>query len=153
MTPLFWRSGLLLGGFLALTLATILLTLTPIQAPQTSFSHSDKIAHVLLFGAWTFSLGLVVLSRAVDEHKQTLLNPEPAQESFWRNFLQVTHLFPMRIIFLIGAWFGLLIEILQAMLPIGRMGDLADAGADALGAFGAALLLKLIFYRSRRDLE
>ncbi|MGF1668990.1 MAG: VanZ family protein [Balneolaceae bacterium] len=101
-----------------LTLLTLSLTLLPVDRVITSnIWQYDKIAHAVLFGTWTFVLGLYLLFATKKE-------------------------LPLFAIFLIGAFFGITIEILQEILPINRTGDLNDALADIFGCFIAVLALK-----------
>ena len=82
----------------------------------------DKIGHFLMFAAWTFLFGIV---RAVlKKRKPSLI-----------------------MVFSLGLFYGLLIEILQFILPTNRSPELYDFIADALGSGLAILLLKPIFKR------
>ncbi len=51
------------------------------------------------------------------------------------------------MVFSLGLFYGLLIEILQFILPTNRSPELYDFIADALGSGLAILLLKPIFKR------
>lgn len=80
----------------------------------------DKIGHFLMFTAWTFLFGVV---RAVlKRRKPSLL-----------------------MVFSLGLFYGLLIEILQFILPTNRSPELYDFIADALGSGFAVLLLIPLF--------
>jgi len=104
----------------AFTILTLLLTLMPSEKLFESRLWSfDKIGHALLFGSWTFLLGLYLLFATKRE-------------------------LPLIAIFLIGAFFGISIEILQELLPINRSGDPFDALADIAGCTAAVILLKLL---------
>ncbi len=106
--------------FLACTVVTLLLTLLPpgnLHGP--SIFEYDKIGHFLMFFGWTFMLGL---SRIIRKKQPIRL---------W-------------IVFLIGALFGIAIEITQGILPYDRSASLYDAIADVIGSFSAVLLLKYI---------
>lgn len=86
----------------------------------------DKIGHLLAFAAWTFLFGVV---RAVWNQKKP-------------------NLF---IVFALGLFYGLLIEVLQFILPTNRSPELYDFIADALGSGLAILFLKPIFKRMFED--
>lgn len=106
--------------FLACTLITLLLTLLPpdnLQGP--SLFEYDKVGHFLMFFGWTFMLGL---SRIIRKKKPIRL---------W-------------VVFLIGALFGIAIEITQGILPYERSSNFYDIFADLIGSFSAVLLLKYI---------
>lgn len=102
------------------TLGTLGLTLMP----QETFSGSelfkyDKLGHFLMFGAWTFVLGLTL-------------------------FVSGQRPLPLFSIFLAGSLFGITVEILQEVLPTNRNMDPMDALADIAGCAAAALLLKFL---------
>lgn len=123
LTPLYHflskNSFLLPLSVIGLTLATLFLTLLPSEALGESRLWSyDKLGHTLLFGSWTYLLGLY-----------QYINRSTAI-SLWS-------------IFLIGISFGLLIEILQHFLPLGRYGSIPDLFFDGLGCLLAVLLLKM----------
>lgn len=114
------RPHLLLWGVAGITAAALLLTLVPAEYLSKNRIWSyDKVGHLLLFGSWTYLLGLYVMI----EH--------PARHNLWK-------------IFSLGVLFGGAIEILQFLLPINRHGDIVDFGVDALGAVGAVILLKIL---------
>lgn len=108
-----------------LNLALLLLTLVTLGGtllPQEQFQESqlfqyDKIAHFLLFGVWTFLLGLAL-------------------------HLKGQRPLPYLGIFLAGALFGLTIELLQEILPVNRSMSLADWVADVAGSLLAVLILR-----------
>ncbi|MDX1637016.1 MAG: VanZ family protein [Balneolaceae bacterium] len=110
---------LLLWCLSAITISAILLTLIPADYLSKSRIWSyDKLGHLLLFGSWTFFLGLYSMVRY------------PGRTNLWK-------------IFSLGIIFGGLIELLQYILPINRHGNLIDFCVDSLGAVGAIVLLKL----------
>ena len=76
----------------------------------------DKLVHLIMFGAWSFFYGIVRFLK-----KKYSLIP----------------------VFLVGSFFGLLIEVLQYALPTGRTPELMDFIADISGT-GLALLLLYI---------
>lgn len=115
------NSYLLILGIIILTLLMLILTLMPAE----TFSHHkiwsyDKLGHLLLFGTWTLLLGLYHnISKA-------------GSTNFW-------------IIFLIGASFGILIELLQYSLPfLNRHADMGDVLFDIIGCLLAMGALKII---------
>lgn len=92
--------------------------------PSNMLGHSsiwgyDKLGHLLMFGSWTFFTGLYVYINT----KSTL--------SLW-------------VIFAIGVLFGILIEILQYLMPFHRDPEFFDLIFDTIGCLGAVLLLKII---------
>lgn len=114
------HSYLLPLGIVSLTLATLALTLMPTDAMIESKLWSyDKLGHMVLFGSWSFTLGLYFEIR-----KSVSVN-------LW-------------IVFASGSVFGLLIEILQHVLPLQRQGDPVDFLFDILGCLAAIWLLKQI---------
>jgi hypothetical protein len=92
-------------------------TLFPVdyKVPK-SFIGYDKVVHLIMLGAWSFFYGIVRFLKG----KYNLLP-----------------------VFAVGAFFGLLIEILQYLLPTGRHPDAMDLVADITGT-GLALLLLYI---------
>lgn len=117
-------------GFLIATLAIPMLTLLPFRTDGDSFiPHADKIAHVMMFGGWSLLLGLTLLAgsrRRMDETGGVL-----------RSRVRI----PFWILFICGTLFGAGIEVIQSMLPYGRVGDPADMAANALGALLAVVAL------------
>lgn len=114
------NSYLLPLGIISLTLITLALTLMPTDAMIDSKLWSyDKIGHMVLFGSWSFILGLHFEIR-----RSSYVN-------LW-------------VIFISGAAFGLLIEILQQVLPLQRQGDPIDFLFDILGCLMAIWILKKI---------
>ncbi|MEX0608501.1 MAG: VanZ family protein [Balneolaceae bacterium] len=77
----------------------------------------DKVAHFIAFGVWTFIYGII-------------------------RFLKGKYaLFP---VFLVGSFFGIIVELLQFMLPTNRSAEFLDLVADLSGAAFAILLLYMI---------
>ncbi|MDX1639716.1 MAG: VanZ family protein [Balneolaceae bacterium] len=110
----------LLWTWALITTAALLLTLFPADyVTQSKLWTYDKLGHLILFGSWTFLLGLYQQVRQPG-------NPK------------------LLYIFLLGVLFGGLIEILQYLLPVNRHADLFDFGFDVTGALGAILLLKIL---------
>ncbi len=113
--------------FVLVTIVILVLTLYPSnKLPKFNIWDYDKIGHFLMFAAWTFLFGIV---RAVLKQKKP-------------------NLF---MVFSLGLFYGLLIEILQFILPTNRSPELYDFIADALGSGLAILLLKPIFKRIFED--
>jgi|AntRauTorcE11897_2_1112592.scaffolds.fasta_scaffold00142_17 CDP-diglyceride synthetase len=113
------RSVKLYLGLLIISTAAILYgTLLPADynVPETLLGL-DKVAHFVMFGAWTFFYGLV------------------------RFLKDKFTLFP---VFLVGCIFGLFIEILQHVLPVDRSPELLDLAADISGTGAAVLLLYIL---------
>lgn len=48
-------------------------------------------------------------------------------------------------VFLLGLFYGILIEVLQFLLPTNRSPELYDFIADALGSLAAVIILKPVF--------
>src|SRR5699024_11446761 len=93
----------LILSFMCLTVLMLVLTLLLAEsfADNKIWSY-DKLGHLLLFGSWTFLLGLY---HSITRTETT---------NFW-------------VIFLIGASFGIVIEILQYSLPsLNRQADIFD---------------------------
>lgn len=106
-------------GLLILSTGAILYgTLFPVgyDVPQ-SFMGLDKVVHFIMFAAWTFFYGLV------------------------RFLKDKFTLFP---VFLVGSLFGLVIEVLQHLLPTGRSPELLDFAADITGTAAAVLILYVL---------
>lgn len=110
-----WILTVLLWSLTAITLGLTLL-------PQENFQNSDvfqydKAGHFVIFGVWTFLLGLIL-------------------------HLKGQHPVPFLAVFLLGSLFGLTIEILQETLPVNRSMSLADWIADSFGSLFAVLVLR-----------
>lgn len=113
------RSVKLYFTLLVISTAVILYgTLFPVsyEVPK-SFLGKDKLIHLIMFGAWSFFYGIVRLIR----NKRSLLP-----------------------VFLVGTFFGLLIEVLQHLLPTGRTPEIMDFVADLSGTGLAVLALYFI---------
>lgn len=101
-----------------LTAMTLGATLVPQeQIQQHDLFQYDKAGHFLIFGVWTFLLGLAL-------------------------HLKGQRPLPYLAIFLAGSLFGLTIEVLQETLPVNRTMSLADWIADSFGSLVAVLLLR-----------
>ena len=112
---------LLAMGIIGLTLVVLGLTLVPAEflAKNKVFSH-DKIGHLLLFGSWTFLVGIYY-------H-----NSDSQKTNYWT-------------IFLIGIAFGITIEFIQYSFPtLNRHADIYDILFDAAGCLLAIFALKMI---------
>lgn len=120
---LFHRRTLITTLLIFSTAAILYITLMPSdKIGSHSIYQYDKAGHFLLFFGWTFLFGLLLIS--VKEVNANLF-----------------------LIFLTGASFGIMIELMQAWLPFGRSADLYDAVADVLGALSATLLLMMVRQR------
>lgn len=103
-----------------LTVVTIALTLLPpSKIADTPIFQYDKLGHMLMFGSWTFLLGLI----------QLVSDRRPL---------------PLFAIFMAGSLFGITIEIFQEVLPVDRTMDPYDALADIAGCLIAVGFLKII---------
>ena len=103
---------------ISLTLVTMYLTLVPSNfVGQSQIWNYDKLGHLVLFGSWTYTLGLY--------HNINI----SSKTNLWG-------------IFGIGVLFGLMIEILQYILPFHRHADPVDLLFDTLGCLLAIWLLK-----------
>lgn len=102
------------------TLTTLFFTMLPAeQLGESNLYNYDKIGHFLIFFGWTLLYGLFMFTRKQTETKLIL-------------------------IFLTGAFFGISIEFLQEILPIGRTMDAYDALVDICGSIAAIGILFLI---------
>jgi VanZ family protein len=118
---------LLYAALALLTIITLLLTLLPSeQLIDARVFRYDKLGHMLMFGSWTFLLGLI----------QLVSNRKPL---------------PLFTIFIAGSLFGITVEILQEVLPVDRSMDPYDALADIVGCLIAVLVLKVITFFSSYD--
>ncbi|MDZ7808556.1 MAG: VanZ family protein [Gracilimonas sp.] len=100
------------------TLGILYGTLFPVDyTVPRSFYGLDKVIHFVMFGAWTFFFGIV-------------------------RFLKGN--FKLLIIFAGGAAFGILIEVLQHVLPTGRSPELLDLMADIAGTAAAVVVLYIL---------
>lgn len=106
-------------GIAGLTALMLVLTLMPSDfIGESQIWSYDKLGHILMFGSWTFILGLYMQ-----------LSTAAPTINIWS-------------IFAIGVSFGLLIEILQHLLPLNRHADPIDFLVDTLGCLLAVWLLK-----------
>lgn len=106
-------------GIICITAVLLFLTLVP----SNMLGHSklwsyDKLGHLLMFGSWTFFIGLY-------------------------NFLNTKMTSRIWVIFAIGVFFGALVEFLQYAMPFHRDPDFYDLLFDAIGCFLAVMLLKV----------
>jgi len=105
---------------LFMTGITLYLTLIPPDSiPKGTIWKYDKLGHFLLFGVWTFFIGIAMLMRTQKR-------------------------LPLITIFFIGTAFGVTVEILQELLPVDRNADLYDVLADMAGCLTAVILLKMV---------
>lgn len=117
------------SSFALITFITLLLTLLPAENIGSSrIFQFDKIGHFLLFYFWTLSFGLLVTVKAPER---------------------------INIVFVIatGAIFGIMIEVIQYLMPFGRGIDFADAVADILGSIAAGFTLYFLKKRYKEVLN
>jgi VanZ family protein len=109
------------------TLGILIATLYP---SSSSFSINiweyDKLGHFLMFFVWTFLYGL---------YRATKKNGAP---NLW-------------IVFFLGSFYGLMIELLQFIVPTNRSPETYDLIADVLGSLGAIILLKFTFRPNQEE--
>lgn len=111
------HSYLLTAGTVLLTLVVVFFTLFPSDLIGGSrLGRFDKVGHMVLFGSWTYLYGLYRYFRYPDRPS-------------------------LFTIFLVGIFFGTVIELMQFVLPFDRSPELFDIAFDALGAFLAVLVL------------
>lgn len=107
-------------GVVGITLAMLLLTLLPSDFMGNNKMWSyDKLGHTVLFGSWCLMVGL---------------------------YYQISYsgtLSPWKI-FASGAALGLLIEVLQYLLPLNRHADPIDFLFDVIGCLAAVWILTKI---------
>jgi len=104
--------------FLFLTIATLLLTLTPSDAiDQETIHHYDKVGHIGLFFVWTFMLGFSFI-------------------------IQKKRRAPLLAIFIAATLFGISIEISQELMSYGRFASLLDILANMGGSVMAIAALR-----------
>lgn len=121
------HSYLLPIGLITLTLGMLLLTLLPAEVMGHNKLWSyDKLGHAVLFGSWSLSVGLYY---QIHKSKKVKL---------W-------------IIFASGTIFGILIEVMQYMLPVNRQGDPVDILFDLLGCLVAIWILKIILPQEKKS--
>lgn len=123
------HSYLLPIGIIILTISMLLLTLMPadLMGENKLWSY-DKLGHVVLFGSWSLVLGLYY----------QVYKSKPVK--YW-------------VIFVSGSAFGLLIEILQQILPVNRQGDPIDFLFDLLGCLIAVWVLKVILPDKKEGIQ
>jgi VanZ family protein len=117
-------------AYLWAILATLLCGTNGHNIPQFSFTNLfgiDKLAHMLLFGTETFLIA--VITKKIYAYKNSFLIIFPA--------------------FLIGAVFGIIIEILQATVFTNRSFDYLDMLANTIGCALAWLILIWKFNKNR----
>jgi hypothetical protein len=109
------------------TLGTLALTMVPDRyvARAEAFSF-DKVGHVVLFGGWTALLGLYRMYRRYG------LRPDGDGARPFR-------LMPLLAM---GIGFGVAVEVLQFILPLGRSFSAGDMAADAAGCVLAVVCLR-----------
>ena len=86
-----------------------------------SIPHSDKITHFIFYFVFVI-FGLLAYK---ERRKRNILST--------KTFIMV---------FLAAALYGLIIEVMQYIMPFGRMGDFWDVLANTVGALFGALLTK-----------
>ncbi len=109
-------------------LVSLYLTLFPSELLiERSKMHHPKIGHVILFGGWTFLLGLTQI------------------------FSRGKYTQPLWVVFLAGVAFGASVELLQFVLPFDRQGSIIDIGYNTIGSTIAIIMLILLrnWYVSR----
>tara|TARA_R110002096_G_scaffold326134_1_gene520032 strand:- start:14237 stop:14581 length:345 start_codon:yes stop_codon:yes gene_type:complete len=105
------------------TIAILIVTLSPAKNLSTiNIWDYDKLGHFLMFGVWTFLYGL---SQAVRQKRKPNL---------W-------------MVFILGSAYGLLIELLQFVLPTNRSPETLDFIADMIGSALAILPLNILLNR------
>ncbi|MCH5229368.1 MAG: VanZ family protein [Muribaculaceae bacterium] len=108
------------------TIAILWLTLAPKPLgdnPPPLFPGADKLAHSLMFGG----LAIVIL---IDQQRRKNWKPEVLLQIF--------------IAGLISAFFGIMIEFVQAWMGLGRGFEYGDIVADTTGAFFFAFLFFIL---------
>lgn len=115
--------------FIAITLATLILTLLPPDNFQgrAIFSY-DKIGHFLMFFGWSFMFGFSIIFYSRKEA-------------------------PLLFIFVAGTLFGISIEYMQEWLAFGRTASWFDAAADSAGTLTAVIFLWWIKTKYRQYLR
>lgn len=108
------------------TLIILVLTMLPQgELGGSNLFEYDKLGHFVVFFGWTLLFGLFMFTKKRTETKFIL-------------------------IFLAGCAFGVVIEVLQGVLPIDRSMDIVDAITDILASLFALLIL---FFIKRRYLS
>ena len=119
---MFWRYNR--AAILWAILILILCGLPGSNFPKLSFLdwlRPDKIVHLIIFGVQSF---LLIKGFSRQEHFPNLRT----NASGWGLLLTITY--------------GILVEVMQATIFIGRSGDVRDALANSIGAF-----IGLYFFR------
>lgn len=99
--------------FSLLVIVVSLLSLMPQEAfPKVKFSKLDVIVHLLMYSSLAYALSLALYSSILGQKMNTLLYP------------------------ILLSLFGLMIEILQGILPLQRYFSWEDALSNTLGALG-----------------
>lgn len=111
--------------FIVVTLITLLLTLLPAnQLGKNDLFEYDKLGHFGLFFIWTLFFGLT---------------------AFFKKWNRFTHLM---VVLISALLFGLGIEVMQRIFPLGRSFDLYDWLADGLGSLFA---IAMLYYLKQRQ--
>jgi len=118
---IFVKNRILIGILLVIATGVILFfTLVPSEhLGESDIYQYDKLGHFLLFFFWTLIFGLFMFSL---KHKKASL----------------------LLIFIIGAGFGVTIEIMQGIMPFNRNPNFYDAVADVTGSLTATILLYFV---------
>ena len=113
--------------FILCTIIILFGTLYPVDArlPESVWEF-DKLAHMLMFFIWTILYGLSL--RFFQKGTPSLL-----------------------LITVTSAAFGLMIEVLQYIIPAGRQAELFDFIADFIGTLLAVFLLKMLFNSAKQE--
>ena len=100
------------------TIIILYLTLAPSETlPKSSVFDYDKLGHMVVFGGWTFLVGLFIITTA------NKIN------------------YSMLRIAMTGFLFGATIEIVQYLAPFNRSASFADAIANGIGCIIAYYIL------------
>ena len=103
------------------TLGILYGTLVPSnKLPKVDLTEIDKLVHFIMFAVWTFLFGLIHAIR------------KKGAPNLW-------------MVFSLGLFYGMLVEILQFFVPTNRSPEALDFIADVIGSGAAVLLLKWIF--------
>jgi hypothetical protein len=118
---IFVKNRILIGILLVIATGVILFfTLVPSEhLGESDIYQYDKLGHFLLFFFWTLIFGLFMFSL---KHKKASL----------------------LLIFIIGAGFGVTIEIMQGIMPFNRNPNFYYAVADVTGSLTATILLYFV---------
>lgn len=114
-----WGVAASLLFLLLWSVITVLLTLMPERriGPELSFAAA-KLGHVVLFGGWTFIVGVTVAA--------------------WRGLPKLC----VPLLWVAAVCFGAAIELLQTVLPFDRSGSLLDVIINAVGVTAACIVLR-----------